>query len=144
MLMLTIFDSKKSKVQKSHLRNLAALALIDGEISKIELEFIYQVGSKQGLKESEVKSLIADVKSTDLQLPSNDSERFEQIFDLVKMMAIDGVIEDAEMDFCIVMAEKLGFRKAIVGVLVRKISLGLTIGLDKEAIKIESEAFLQL
>jgi uncharacterized tellurite resistance protein B-like protein len=141
--MLAIFESKKSKVQKSHIKNLAALAKADGVISNTELEFIHQVGAKQGLKESEITSLIEDANSSDIELSSNDSERFEQIFDLVKMMTIDGVIEDAEMDFCIVMAEKLGFKKHIVGVIVRKISLGLTSGLDKEAIKAESKAFLQ-
>lgn len=142
MFMLTIFDSKKSKIQKSHLKNLATLAKADGEISESELTFITKIGAKQGLKESEISSLLEDTTTTDFEIPTNDSERFDQIFDLVKLMSADGVIEDKEMDFCISIAEKLGFRKAIVGILVRKISLGLTSGLDKDAIKSESEAFL--
>lgn len=141
--MLTLFDSKKSKTCKTHLKNLAALAKADGQISTLELEFMNKIGAKHGLKESEVASIIEDTKPTQFEFPSNDSERFDQIFDLVEMMTIDGVIEDSEMDFCITMAEKLGFRKAIVGIIVRKISLGLTTGLNKKAIKTESEAFLQ-
>jgi uncharacterized tellurite resistance protein B-like protein len=141
--MLTIFESKKTKVQKSHVRNLVALAKADGQISSSELEFIHKIGVKQGLKAAEINSIIEESKSEVLELPLNDSDRFDQIFELVQMMTIDGEIDDNEMDFCILMAEKLGFRKAIVGVLVRKISLGLTTGLNKEAIKSESEAFLQ-
>lgn len=142
MFMLTLFDTKKTKVQKSHLRNLAALAKADGQISQSELAFIYKIGAKQGFKEFEVANLIGETNPQSATLPTNDSDRFNQIFDLVQLMAADGVIEDSEMDFCISMAEKLGFRKAIVGILVRKISIGLNSGLDKQTIKAESEAFL--
>jgi hypothetical protein len=58
------------------------------------------------------------------------------------MMLADGIVDETEMDFCIMMAEKLGFRKAIVGVLVRKISQGVKDGLPKHRIKEESESFL--
>lgn len=140
--MVTLFENKKTKVQKSHLKNLVALAKADGSISPAELELIQKTGAKIGLKESEINAILEDA-SFQVEVPSNDSQRFDQIFELVQMMMADGEIEDAEMDFCITVAEKLGFRKAIVGVLVRKISSGLTTGLDKDAIKSESEAFLQ-
>ena len=51
--------------------------------------------------------------------------------------------DDNEMDFCIDMATKLGFRKAIVGVLVRKISMGVKDGHSREHIKKEAQAFLE-
>ncbi|MFL5729786.1 MAG: TerB family tellurite resistance protein, partial [Cytophagaceae bacterium] len=137
--MLTIFDTKKSKLQKSHLKNLIALAKADGKISDSEKEYIFKVAEKHGLKSAEVESMLIESSNEDVRIPSNDSERFDQIFDLVQMMLADGSIDDNEMDFCIVMAEKLGFRKAIVGILVRKISIGLTSGLDKDAIRKESE-----
>jgi uncharacterized membrane protein YebE (DUF533 family) len=142
MFMLTIFDTKKSKLQKSHLRNLISLAKADGVISDSEKDYIRKAGEKQGFKSSELDSLILEANTEELRIPSNDAERFDQIFDLVQMMLADGKIDDSEMDFCIGMAEKLGFRKAIVGILVRKISIGLTTGLDKDAIKKESENFL--
>ncbi|MEJ7662590.1 MAG: TerB family tellurite resistance protein [Hymenobacter sp.] len=75
-------------------------------------------------------------------LPTTDSDRFDQIFDLVDMMLSDGIVDENEMDFCIMMAEKLGFRKAIVGVLVRKISQGVKDGLPEDRIKEESLSFL--
>src|SRR6266704_2949954 len=135
MFMLTIFDTKKSKLQKSHLKNLINLAKADGVVSDTEKEYIYKVGEKHGFKSAELDSMILESTNEEVRIPSNDSERFDQIFDLVQMMLADGSIEDSEMDFCINMAEKLGFRKAIVGILVRKISIGLTTGLDKDAIK---------
>jgi uncharacterized tellurite resistance protein B-like protein len=140
--MLTIFESKKT--EKSHLRNLIALAKADGRISEGELELINKAASKLGLKQSEVNGLLEVVTEKDLSIPSNDSERFDQIFELVQLMMADGKIEDSEMDFCILIAEKMGFRKAIVGVLVRKVSVGLTEGLDKETIKEEAKNFLAI
>jgi uncharacterized tellurite resistance protein B-like protein len=141
--MLTLFDTKKSKLQKSHLKNLINLAKADGVITDTEKDYILKAGEKHGFKLTELESMIQETSNEEIKIPANDTERFDQIFDLVQMMLADGSIDDNEMDFCIVMAEKLGFRKAIVGILVRKISIGLTTGLDKETIKKESENFLK-
>lgn len=142
MFMLTIFETKKVKAQKLHLKNLVALAKADGVISDAELELIYKAGERNGLKTYEVDSLIEDTEAGDIQVPSNDADRFDQVFDLVQLMLADGSIDNEEMDFCIQIAQKLGFRKAIVGVLVRKISVSLVKGYDKSSIKEEAENFL--
>lgn len=140
--MSILFETKKTKIQKSHLKNLISLAKADGKISSAEMDLIEKAAAKFGFKETEIQSLIEDSNKTNFTIPSNDSQRFDQLFELVQMMTVDGEISDEEMDFCILMAEKLGFRKAIVGILVRKISLGLTTGIDKDSIKAESEAFV--
>jgi len=140
--MLTIFETKKVRAQKLHLKNLVALAKADGVISEAELELIYKAGERNGLKTYEMDSLIADTEAGDIEAASNDADRFDQIFDLVQLMLADGAINDEEMDFCIQIAQKLGFRKAIVGVLVRKISMSLANGQAKSSIKEEAENFL--
>ena len=122
--------------------NLAALAKADGHIDEREMSFIIAVGQKNGLNAKKVKALVSGSKGMSSELPNTDSERFDQIFDLVDMMLADGVVDETEMDFCIIMAEKLGFRKAIVGVLVRKISMGVKDGYPREKIKEESLQFL--
>ena len=142
MFMLTIFETKKVKAQKQHLKNLVALAKVDGIISEAELEIIYKAGEKNGLKSYEIDDIIEVTEAGEIQVPTNDADRFDQIFDLVQLMLADGHVGDEEMDFCINIAEKLGFRKAIVGVLVRKITVNLVNGLDKTSIKEEAENFL--
>jgi hypothetical protein len=134
--MFGFFENEQAKKIKGHLLNLAALA------KAREMNFILAVGKKNGLSQSEVQALVSGSKGTSNDLPTNDSERFDQIFDLVDMMLADGVVDETEMEFCIMMAEKLGFRKAIVGVLVRKISQGVKDGLPRERIKEESTSFL--
>lgn len=140
--MFGFFENEQTKKVKSHLINLAALAKADGHIDEREMNFIVAVGKKNGMRADEVRSIVGNSNRGTMLLPDNDSERFDQIFDLVDMMLADGVVDDHEMDFCIDMAEKLGFRKAIVGVLVRKISMGVKDGLPREQIKDETQAFL--
>jgi uncharacterized tellurite resistance protein B-like protein len=142
--MFNFFENDQLKKVKNHIMNLGALAKVDGHIDATELNYIITVGQKNGMKPEEVKSLIANSGKVKQLLPDNDSERFDQIYDLVEMMLADGIVDDNEMDFCIEMAAKLGFRKAIVGVLVRKISIGVKDGLSREHIKNESQSFLNL
>jgi hypothetical protein len=141
--MFNFFESEQTKKLKSHLMNLGALAKIDGHVDSAELNYIITIGTKNGLKPEEVKAVLAHTSSVKLELPTNDSERFDQIYDLVEMMLADGIVDDNEMDFCIDMATKLGFRKAIVGVLVRKISMGVKDGHSREHIKNEAQSFLE-
>ena len=140
--MFGFFENEQAKKIKGHLLNLAALAKADGHIDEREMKFIISVGKKNGISSSEVQALVSGSKESTTDLPTNDSERFDQIFDLVDMMLADGIVDETEMDFCIIMAEKLGFRKAIVGVLVRKISQGVKDGQPRERIKEESNSFL--
>lgn len=142
--MFGFFENEQVKRLKSHIINLGALAKIDGHVDSTEMNFIISIGKKNGMKPEDVRSLLANSEGAHFVVPNNDSERFEQIYDLVEMMLADGIIDDNEMDFCIDMAEKLGFRKAVVGVLVRKISIGVKDGLRREDIKREAHAFLNL
>jgi uncharacterized membrane protein YebE (DUF533 family) len=140
--MFGFFENEQTKKIKSHIVNLAALAKADGHIDEREMNFIVAIGQKNGMRAAEVRNVVANTSAVNLMLPDNDSERFDQIFDLVDMMLADGVVDDHEMEFCIDMAGKLGFRKAIVGVLVRKISMGVKDGLPREQIKEETQSFL--
>jgi len=140
--MFGLFESEETKKLKSHITNLGALAKIDGHVDPSEINFIIAIGTKHGMRASEVKSLLADSSKITPQLPSNDSERFDQIYDLVEMMLADGIVDENEMDFCIHMATRLGFKKAVVGVLVRKISMGVKDGLTREEIKSDAQGFL--
>ncbi len=140
--MFSFFDSDETKRLKSHILNLGALAKADGHLDESEMNFIIGVGRKHGLKSDDVRTLVQNATKEQLILPETDDERFDQLFDLVDMMLADGIVDDAEMDFCTEMATKMGFRKAIVALLVRKISNGVKDGLSREQIKADSNAFL--
>lgn len=140
--MFEFFESKKTKLLKNHLRNLVALSSADGNIDDSEKDILIKIGTRKGLKKIEVEKIIDNPGNTNFVPATSDDERFEQIYDLVELMLADGIAEDNELHFCVEMAEKLGFRKAVVGVLIRKITLSLLEGLDKETIKKEVRTFL--
>jgi hypothetical protein len=144
MFALTFLATRdKKKTTRQHLKSLLALAKIDGLISGSEVELIFNIGEKNGIPREETELLIEDTDYTEAIVPDNDSERFDQIFNFVQLMLVDGTVDEKEIDFCITMAETLGFRKAIVGVLVRKISMNLAAGkLNREGIKNDVGNFL--
>lgn len=141
--MFGFFENEQTRKIKSHIQNLAALAKADGHLDEREMNFIVAVGKKNGMRTDEVRTIVANCNTSRMVVPDNDSERFDQIFDMVDMMLADGIVDDNEMDFCTIMAEKLGFRKDVVGVLVKKISQGVKDGMDREDIKAETQALLQ-
>ncbi|MCC9134917.1 TerB family tellurite resistance protein [Pontibacter silvestris] len=140
--MFSFFESEETKKLRSHITNLGALAKIDGHVDPTEMNYIISIGKKHGMKADEVRNLISNTSKSMPHLPTNDSERFDQIYDLVEMMLADGIVDESEMEFCINMASKLGFKETVVGVLVRKISIGVKDGLARELIKQDAEDFL--
>jgi hypothetical protein len=96
------------------------------------------------MKEEEVNAAIRDSSKIEYKMPANDLERFDHLYELIEMMLVDGAIEENEIDFCIEVSENLGFKKSIVGVLVRKVSLGIQNGLDKDTIKKDAQNYLNL
>ena len=139
--MFGFFESDETKRLKSHIKNLGALAKVDGHLDPEEMNYIVSIGTRHGLKAHDVKEILSNLDRIELKPPANDTERFDQIYDLVEMMLADGIIDEKEMDFCTSMALKLGFRKSIVGVLVRKISIGVKDGMPREMIRQEAQAF---
>jgi hypothetical protein len=139
---MDIFENKKTKGIKSHIANLVAIANSDGNFSIAEKRLIFEIALKNGLSNEKVKSIIKSDKPIKFKIPKNDSKRFDQVADLAQMLLADGVYTEVEIDSCIELAEKLGFKKAMVGILVRKIVIGLSNGKTKEELKQECADFL--
>lgn len=142
--MFSLFGLKKDKLNKGNMKNLIALAKADGVVADSELKMLYAVGKKLGMKEDDVNAAIQDSSKIEYKIPGNDSERFDHLYELIEMMLVDGAIEENEIDFCIEISENLGFKKSVVGVLVRKVSIGIQNGVDKETLKREAQNFLNM
>jgi hypothetical protein len=140
--MFELFESKKTKQVKNHLRNLVILGASDGHLQQAEKEIIVKIGLRHGLKQPAIEKIIANPGHKHLPLAKTDEDRFQQVYDIVEMTLSDGIADETELHFCVEMAEKLGFRKSAVGLLIRKISLSITEGTDRETIKKEVIPFL--
>jgi uncharacterized tellurite resistance protein B-like protein len=140
--MFKIFESKEKKAVKSHLRQMVALANIDGELHAKEIKFILKVAKENEIPRDEVDEIINNPNDVEFHIPESRGEKFEQIFDLVNLMMKDGQVTDSEVEFCQDLATKLGFRKVIVGVLVEKIERGIEEGHSRKKIKKDCASFI--
>lgn len=137
-------ETPKTKGIKSHINNLVSIAQSDGEFSMAEKRLIFSIGRRHGLKDEKLKKIIKTKEPIKFKTPDNDNDRVNMVMDLVEMLLADGVATETEIADCIAISEKLGFRKAIVGVLVRKVIMDTTEGKSKEEIKKECSNFLYL
>ena len=109
------------KKMMSHVRNLVALAYADGKFSDEEKQYVANVATEVGMTADEMKLIINDPEGIRFEMPSNDIEKIEQIYDLILLMMIDGDLDENEMIFCRAMAIKMKIPYQIVDELVAKV-----------------------
>lgn len=108
------FEHQYLSFKKGHLRNLVALAMIDENLHEAELAFIYKAGKQYGLKEKQIEDILQEEAFTPAPMPSSHEGKINLLFDLVKMMLADGIVESRELEFCDDIARKFGFTHEIV------------------------------
>ena len=140
--MFKIFESEEEKMVKSHIRHLVRLANADGVFHKKEKKFIMRIGLENGLSARQVEKIIEKPMAVDINIPESKVKRFYQVFDLVNLITKDGQVTDAETEFCQQLANRLGFRKVIVGILVAKIERGIAEGLSRKELRKECQPFI--
>jgi uncharacterized tellurite resistance protein B-like protein len=138
-----LFESKKSKEKKSHLKNLLIMAMADGNLDKNEADLIFVLAKKYNFSVKEINAVKDNPQKVKFVPPKNINERFEQLFDLVLLMLSDGEIEENELKFCVILAINLGFDSKIVPELVSKIVEGIKGGNNKKQIKINMKDLLK-
>jgi len=140
--MLTLFATKKSKAHKSHIMNLVQLAKADGKISKSESGLLVKIGERNGVSAEEVFEMVDASDDFFYKKPENDEQRFDQLYDLVEMMRIDGEVSPKEVEYTIEIAEKMGIRKAVAWILVQALVEGQAIGKSQKTLKRAASEYL--
>lgn len=91
----------------SHLRNLIVLARVDEKEDPRELSFIDEVIKREELSESDYDFCKKNLESIADVVPQDYSERIEYLHDMIKLMMLDGHIDQREMDLCIECADMM-------------------------------------
>lgn len=112
--MIGFFEHQYLSYKKSHLSNLIALAKADGHLHEHEERLIYKVGEKYRLKEKQIKKLIDGETETGVFIPESHEKKMEQLYDLVRMVYADGVVEEDEIQFCKTVVRQFGIKEGIV------------------------------
>lgn len=91
--------SEQSYTQRQrHLRNLVVMALADGSIGQREVDLVAERCVALGLGQSELESALSFGLGDDaaLELPADAEQREALMGDLVRIMAADGHLDEAE------------------------------------------------
>ncbi|TWU03116.1 TerB family tellurite resistance protein [Neorhodopirellula pilleata] len=91
--------SEQSYTQRQrHLRNLVVMALADGSIGQREVDLVAERCVELGLGQAELESALSFGLGDDaaLELPADAEQRESLMGDLVRIMAADGHLAEAE------------------------------------------------
>jgi uncharacterized tellurite resistance protein B-like protein len=130
---MEIVNSSNHSISKQNLEYfvlLVRIAMADGAISAAESELLYKIGTKLGFTDTDICRLIATTEKAEC-IPSNElSKRFEQVYDLVKMILADGTINKTEVHLANSFAVKIGFNENDIPKLLLLLINGIKQGKD--------------
>ena len=129
---LEFSDHSKKKQNTEYYVHLIRIAKADDSISNTELELLHRIGKKLGFSDFEIDHLIETIGKSDYIPPYELSERFEQVYEIVKMTLADSVIDKNEMNLASGFAAKSGFNESEIPSLLLLLITGIREDKDED------------
>ncbi len=125
--LLGLFKAGKATA-KSHMKNLLEMAMVDGDFDNTEQSLLKDLAQKHRVSEGELRRIQQHPESVQFELPEESTERFEQFYDLVHMMAVDNRTDDEEVSLILLFAKKFGYKRSreLIDSVAENIRAGLT------------------
>jgi hypothetical protein len=126
------FDHPIKKQNIEFFIHLVRVAKADDTLRNSELELLHRIGRKLGFTDPEIDKLIGTTGKSDYIPPYELSKRFDQVYEIVKMTLVDGVIENSEMRLASSFAIKSGFTENEIPNLLALLIHGIKEGKDED------------
>jgi uncharacterized tellurite resistance protein B-like protein len=133
MSLLNYSDHAEKKNKKEYFIHLIKVSLADGKITKKESETLLKLGKKLGFTDPEIDLLFAKTAKSNYIPAYELAKRFEQLYDVIKMVLADGKIEDSEMHLANSFAIAAGFKSQEIPQLLDILIKGIEAGIDEES-----------
>jgi uncharacterized membrane protein YebE (DUF533 family) len=130
--------------KKNELNILINLAASDSRIEEKESKLIHMVAKANGISAEEVEAMIKNPKPITNVSAMTTDEKFEHLYYLIQMMKMDGQVFKSEIVFCEQIAEKMGYKKGVVGELSQHIYSDPSITSDRELLRKKAEKFIKV
>lgn len=116
-----------NKVTRSHMKNLIEMAMADSHFDDTEYKLLKKLAKKYKVSEKELEEIKNNPSDIEFLLSEKKDERFEQFFELVKMMMADDDIAREELQLCKIFAKKFEYNNGeeIVNIIIENIKNGL-------------------
>jgi uncharacterized tellurite resistance protein B-like protein len=129
--------------KKAELNVLINLAASDKNIAERESKLIHLIGKANGIPTEEINQMLKNPQPIHDSSSLTPDEKFEHLYFLIQLMKMDGQVFRSEVVFCEQMAEKLGYKKGVVGEISQHVYSDPSITADREMIKRKASKFLK-
>ena len=85
------------------------MAMVDGHFDDSEFDLLKKLAQKYDISEDEITNIRDNPSDIEFEIPEDDSEKFEQFYELIQMMMADNKIYEEEMNLCIIFGRKFGY-----------------------------------
>ncbi|MEM7108191.1 MAG: hypothetical protein AAF519_08185 [Bacteroidota bacterium] len=109
-----------SEKDKSHIKNLMALAMADGKMTLEEEHVLFSIAHRMGMSNEELELIKSNPEAIEFKTPNSYGEKIEQIYDFLSLISVDGSIDDEEVELCRSLALKFDLAPRIIDDLLDK------------------------
>lgn len=129
--------------KKAELNVLINLAASDRNIADKESKLIHAIGKANGIATEEINQMIKNPQPINNISTLTNEEKFEHLYYLIQLMKMDGQVFRSEVVFCEQIADKLGYKKAVVAEISQHVYSDPSITADRDMIKKKADKFLK-
>jgi uncharacterized tellurite resistance protein B-like protein len=128
---------------KEQLNVLINLAASDSTVGEKEAQVLHMIGKANGMTREEVDAMMKKPTAIGDLSSLTEDQKFENLYHLIQLMKSDGQVFKSEIHFCEQIAEKLGYKKAVVADLSSRIYSDPTITSDRKLLMERAHKFLK-
>ena len=129
--------------KKAELNVLINLAASDKNVADRESKLIHLIGQANGISKDEINHMLKNPQPIHSSSALTPDEKFEHLYNLIQLMKMDGQVFRSEVVFCEQIAEKLGYKKSVVGEISQHVYSDPSITSDRDMLKKKAEKFLK-
>jgi uncharacterized membrane protein YebE (DUF533 family) len=129
--------------KKAELNVLINLAASDQSVADREAKLIHMIGKANGLSIDEINHMLKNPKPISSVATLTPDQKFEHLYYLIQLMKMDGQVFRSEIVFCEHIAEKLGFKRGVVGEISQHVYSDPSITADRDMIKKKADKFFK-
>jgi uncharacterized tellurite resistance protein B-like protein len=129
--------------KKAELNVLINLAASDKNVADRESKLIHLIGQANGISKEEINHMLKNPQPILNSSSLTPDEKFEHLYNLIQLMKMDGQVFRSEVIFCEQIAERLGYKKAVVGEISQHVYSDPSITSDRDMLKKKAEKFLK-
>jgi uncharacterized tellurite resistance protein B-like protein len=124
---LELFRQGKTTA-KSHIKNLIEIAVADGKFTDDENALLISIAARNGITKKKIQEIRAKSSSIVFEVPKDEKDKFNQMYDLVHMMVVDKSIHSEELRLCEIFASKFGYKKERIKGMIETVKLNIENG----------------